>query len=300
MIRVERALMIGLLTGGLLSGSDQDRVEHTPGGARFISFDAPGAMGTFALDINNGGLIVGRYRDQGGATHGFLRRRSGAIVTIDFPGSIFTVAAGINNRGDIVGQYSRPEDPELRHGYLLHEGQFTTLDPRGSVFTNALGVNGRGDITGRFQTEDEALHGFRLRGGAFKTFDFPGAAQTHMHRSNNAGTIVGAFVDADDHPHLFVARHGNFETLPIPASKSVAREQADINAYGDVVGAYCNGEPPCTATHGFLWIDQDERFERIDVPDAISTATFGMNDARDIVGGYLDENGVNHGFLMSR
>jgi len=201
MRRIKSVFLVGLMASGQLSGcSDRDAttLPAEPEAAAppaqdllrrggLITFDAPGAIGTFALDINDAGAIVGRYKTGDGVVHGFLRPRSGAIVTIDVPGSSFTTAKGINTGGDIVGQYGVPEDPNVVHGFLLQNGKFTRLDAPGSTFTNAIGINDRGDITGRFEAEDQQFHGFRLRRGTFTTFDFPGAKDTQLYRSNDAG-----------------------------------------------------------------------------------------------------------------
>jgi hypothetical protein len=58
-----------------------------PPAATFISFDVPGSTGTFPLDINADGDIVGRY-GSGGRTHGFVRTADGAFTTIDYPGAL--------------------------------------------------------------------------------------------------------------------------------------------------------------------------------------------------------------------
>jgi hypothetical protein len=318
MRRIKSVFLVGLMASGQLSGcSDRDAttLPAEPEAAAppaqdllrrggLITFDAPGAIGTFALDINDAGAIVGRYKTGDGVVHGFLRPRSGAIVTIDVPGSSFTTAKGINTGGDIVGQYGVPEDPNVVHGFLLQNGKFTRLDAPGSTFTNAIGINDRGDITGRFEAEDQQFHGFRLRRGTFTTFDFPGAKDTQLYRSNDAGMVVGGYFGDDDRTRLFVLSGGEYRTLSIPAAGQVSLEQADINVDGDVVGAYCDEEPFCTALpgvsiHGFLLSDHGRRFTRIDVPGATGTATYGSNELGDLTGGYFDEAGVAHGFLLT-
>src|ERR1700720_4218064 len=52
----------------------------------FASFDVPGATLTVLNDVNNSGVIVGRYNDQNGA-HGFVLNQS-VVATIDFPGAV--------------------------------------------------------------------------------------------------------------------------------------------------------------------------------------------------------------------
>jgi probable HAF family extracellular repeat protein len=45
-----------------------------------------------------------------------------------------------------------------------------------------------------------------------------------------------------------------------------------------------------------LW-DQG-RLTRFDVPNSVATAAFGINDKGQITGGYADEAGSGHGFLL--
>lgn len=68
-------------------------------------FDYPDAAFTQAWDVNEGGDLVGVYRDAAGRIHGYLRSADGEFTSIDFPGATLTRAFGINNRGDIVGTY---------------------------------------------------------------------------------------------------------------------------------------------------------------------------------------------------
>ena len=64
------------------------------------------------------------------------------FATIDFPGGTRTRAAGLNGHGDIVGDYF--DSNNVRHGYLLSQGQFTSFDPPGSIQTRGLAINNRG------------------------------------------------------------------------------------------------------------------------------------------------------------
>lgn len=312
MKRLARGLLAGFLSVGLLGGcseGDDPTLTAAPSPAGpaepnlvfgdVISFDVPGATSTVALDINDPGVIVGRYRS-GGVVHGFIRGETGEITTIDVPGSVFTVTAGINDQGDIVGQYSSEEDPDVRHGFLLRDGQFTTLDPDGSNFTNALGINELGDITGRFflaEGDDGAPHGFRLRQGAFTVVNAPGAVATHVWRSNNFGRMVGAYVDAAGRPRAFITSGHEFRTLRGPRGNPISTDNGDINSRGDVLASFCDGQE-CSSSHGLLFTDDGRTLTVIDVPGATSTTTFGMNELGDLVGFYTDTDGVNHGFLM--
>lgn len=275
--------------------------------ASFTSLLVPGATGTLPLDINDHGVIVGRY-GSAGRTHGFLRDAAGVYTTIDFPGANFTVAAGLNDSGVVVGWYTFPAAPTVRHGFVLKEGLFTSFDPPGSTFTNVLGINARGDISGRFCTlalcrvpGSGDFHGFFLHGGAFTTIDVPGAHETNAFKVNARGAIVGGFGDVSGGERLFVLRSDAFTTFALPNGKPITQDNGGMNARGDIVGTYCDVALPCvigvTGTHGFFLSDGE--LTPIDFPGALATAAAAVNARGDIVGGYVNASGQSRGFLLS-
>jgi len=145
--------------------------------------------------------------------------------------------------------------------------------------------------------------GFRLRHGAYAMIEFPGAVETNAWRSTNAGVILGLYIDADDRSRLFLARGDKLSALKLPIENPLASENGDINSRGDVVATYCD-ESPCTwlsqDSHGLLMSIHGHGFSTIDVPGATNTAAIGLNEHGDLVGGYVDADGVAHGFLMPR
>lgn len=274
----------------------------------FTTIDIPGATSTVALDVNDAGDVVGSYL-VAGRTRGFLLDRNGQLYWIDFPGAVFTRAAGINARGEIVGTYRLPADPpNARHGFLFSEGLFTTIDPPGAVFTNPLGISEWGDVVGRFclttpcQPHGPNVHGFLLSDGEFTTIDVPGARGTNAWKINGRGDVVGGYTDADGKGLVFLLERHNarFTTIDLPAVVEISVDNGGINSRRDVVGTYCD-IAPCTGesldSHGFLL--SGGRSTTIDVPGAIRTIAFGINERGDIVGGYADGAGF-HGFLLSR
>ena len=124
----------------------------------YTTFDVPGATDTFALGINDSGLIVGFYYDAAGG-HGFLLQQ-GTYTTLDVPGASRTYGSGINDAGQIVGFYL--DAAFTYHGFLLDQGSYTTLDAPGSGSTFAQGINASGQIVGSYST-GTAAHGFLAR-----------------------------------------------------------------------------------------------------------------------------------------
>ena len=79
--------------------------------------DPVGSTGTILFGNNEQNLMVGRYSDAAGATHGILfLPSSNRFVVFDFPGSTFTSLNGINRTGQICGRYV--DSAGTAHGIL--------------------------------------------------------------------------------------------------------------------------------------------------------------------------------------
>jgi uncharacterized protein DUF3466 len=284
-------------------------VAASAGAQTLTTIDVPDASAAVALDINDAGVIVGRYLSSiDGQTHGFLRTSRGDLRSIDVPGAIFTVAAGINNDGYIVGQFRLATDsPRVRRGFLLSEGGFKEIDPPGALFTNVLGIGEGGAIVGRYCTtvaspctpNSRTVHGFLLVDGVYTTIDVPGALGTNAWSISPGGTILGGYTGADGSTNLFLLTSDGFSDVTGPPGTSVELDKGGLNPEGDVVAAYC--DTTCVATgadfHGLLI--GGHRSVTVDVPGARSTILFGTNARRDLVGLYIDGSGATHGFLIA-
>ena len=77
---------------------DSDGTIHGP-------IDPAGSTGTIIFGNNDSNLMVGRYTDSGGLTHGLLFIPPNRYITYDYPGTTFTSLNGINAQGEIVGRY---------------------------------------------------------------------------------------------------------------------------------------------------------------------------------------------------
>jgi probable HAF family extracellular repeat protein len=92
---------------------------------------------------------------------------------------------------------------------------------------------------------------------------------------------------------LLLAADYQFVKIHVP--KSIETEANAINARGDIVGSYTDGDG---LHHGFL-LHKGE-FTTIDVPGAAETgAARGINARGDIVGNFDDAGYTTHGFLLS-
>jgi hypothetical protein len=211
----------------------------------------------------------------GTTSHGFLVTR-GEFATINHPratrvpampnGQAGTATLGINDRGQILGIYEG-RDRVIRHFVSDRRGNFTRIGEARSLppgqFDEYVDINNRGEIVGFYNDAQGATTtGFlRTRRGRFVDLVVPGSQLTGPLKLNDRRQVVGIYLDADAKPNP-------------------------------------DGILPPGVLHGFLW--DDGEFDTIDVPGAAATAALGINNRRQVVGSYIDNDGAYHGFVRDR
>ncbi|HYL64930.1 MAG TPA: chitobiase/beta-hexosaminidase C-terminal domain-containing protein [Candidatus Methylomirabilis sp.] len=247
-------------------------------------FDAPGAgtsknEGTFAVSINDGGVIAGVVSDSVNAQHGFVRAANGTITEFDVP------AAPTNT---------------------THRG------------TSPTDINASGVISGMYETVDTVRHGFvRAADGTITTFDVPGAgtgstAGTIPLRINSGGDVTGFYIDASHLSHAFVRFANGTITAPIDAPgagtggvpkgfKFGGTIAVAIDTAGDIAGIYADTN---SVNHGYIRT-ANGTITSFDAPGVGTAGTFpgtnptSMNAGGDIAGFYADASGTNHAFVRN-
>jgi uncharacterized membrane protein len=242
------AQALGINADGVIAGYYGDTSGAFHGFVRdirgkFTTFDAQGAVKTFARSINNGGAVAGRYIDVNLVRHGYVRDIYGNFATFDAPGAgnghdSGTWAESINNEGAVTGYYLLDTNSP-RHGFVRdsHEN-FATFDAPGASHapgagTVAFSINDEGVVAGYFTDARFVQHAFLCdERGNFTTFDAPGAAYGTVARAINAqGLVAGYFSDEHGNAHGFVRdKYGNFKTFGALATS--------LNAKGAIAGYY--------------------------------------------------------------
>jgi uncharacterized membrane protein len=194
--------------------------------------------------------------------------------------------------------------------FLLRKGVFTPLEGlHGAARTTYTGTNNRGGFVGMYADDAGTLHGFRRdRKGRFTSIDPPGSLATFATGINDHGQVVGYYGLAGGKSQSFLRdRSGDITTVEIPGAVTTA--PFDINNRGQVVGLYgdtkpdASGSVPPNSIHGFVWSKGSVR--KIDVPGAIGTGAFDINDRGEVVGIYADPKegdpkGTTHGFRLRK
>ena len=272
------------------------RLSADPSGGKFYSIDDPGAEGgTFARSINNNSEVLGSFIDVHHAPN-YFRFGYGFYKTFDFPyaGQSAANRSSWNKKEQIVGTY---RDPQGRfHGFFLSGRKSISLDFPGAAVTFASSLNDKGQIAGIYSDLHGTKHAFTYIGGKYANIDPKGMGPLTMRSVfiNNLGHIAGSYENASG-KHTYLSVNGVNLALGSP------KFHADFVATGlndkDEVVGHCLSGAPNGAAPCFLW--SRGVYKPVTLP-GVRRPMFaqGINNQRQIVGFYIDDNGEAHGFLL--
>lgn len=255
----------------------------------YTQIDYPGANMTEATGINNAGDITGLYEDSAGG-HGFLLSK-GVYTTIDYPGAQYSYLYGINDNGQIVG-LAEP----LGFVYDINTQTFTAISYPGATSTYPLAINNAGTIAGYFQ-QQKGNHlltaGFELAGSAYTLVGPLNANATYPWGISASGELVGYAYLAPTASYVdFTFAQSKFRQITIPHATFPL--VYGTNPEGSaVVGSY----EPFTGVTGFIF--RGNTLLPLSFPGSITTEAYGINDARAVVGDFIDQNNATHGFTWT-
>jgi len=183
-------------------------------------------------------------------------------------------------------------------GYLLYQGKLTTFMFPGSADTFPHNINRTGTIVGAFdKSPGTTLHAFMVHSGGFHEIKIPGfpnapAAATGV---NDFGDVAGQF--AGNGANLgFLLHQGKLTILSFPGAKG-GTFPTGLNNQGVIVGTYLLF--PDDIPHGFMW--KAGVFSNVSPLGANHSAQVRkVSNAGDIVGDYVDDKGVGHGFSFDK
>jgi predicted membrane protein len=323
LLKLRQCVVAPLCMLGLLFCAAQESAESSE--VTYLSFQVPGALGTYPMSINASMVVTGYYYVSSTVTRGFLREADGAITTFALPGSLWTRPESINDAGVITGYYEVVAGSPL--AFMRYaDGRMARLEtPAGPGLTaQPVSINAFDEIAGDYPFPNPfSTDGFtRSSAGVFTTIGFAlGAAyQTVVRGLNDSGTVVGYFA-VDSNISSFLRNPDGFSiqfNVPLDVGNDGRRETTaeSINADGVVAGRYYACLQPCTSATagGFvrspqgiftlfsppgtivgLPVELDEPFgASIAAPHQLS-----INQAGTITGSYVDAEGAQHGFVRN-
>jgi probable HAF family extracellular repeat protein len=217
-------------------------------------------------------------------------------LAVDYPGAQNTQIYALNDARQFVG--SEQASDGVWHAMFDDGSGLATLDlsPLGADVTHsfAFSINTQADIAGAFRNTT-GYHGFlRHADGSFEVIDYPGGHDTQDYGVNDHGEVIGMYTDADGVAHAFRRVDGKLSTIDLPDALETV--PLSVNNAGQIAGEMVK----TAGTAGYGYVQRaDGSFELFSNPAAPPESTFfiSINNRGEILGAYLDTDGVQHNFL---
>jgi hypothetical protein len=230
------------------------------------------------------------------------KRDDAQYTIIDDPGEGYalgqgTFAFGLNSSGAVVGYY----DDGKTHGFeRTPDGSYRTIDA-GKTGSYADDINSEGAVAGSegFYTDlrKKKCPGFLLTPkGRLKKFAPPnGEAGCYqdVFAINNSTSIIGDYKTADGLWHGYLrTKNGSIDVFDVAGDTGTYA--TDINDNGAAAGVYTDSEE----YHGYIRA-ADGSFTTFDAPGGPGCCNIAarINNAGEVQGDYLDDNGVSHALI---
>lgn len=213
-------------------------------------------VNSYALGMNDRGLVVGYYSDSSLVNHAFVYDGTSMVDlnTLIDPASGWnlSVAHSVNNKGVIAGEGYH--NNTLR-GFVLYPAQYkvTDLGTLGGTTSIGLGVSPTGSIAGAASTAT-ATHAYRTAPDAAiapaNDLGTLGGANSEGNAINTKGLVAGDAMTASGDTHAFLyPGHTPLQDLgTLGGPQSIAygiNDAKTVVGYSQLTGG--------TSAHGFEW-----------------------------------------------
>ena len=255
----------------------------------FESIDVPGVDFLAVTASSDFQDYAGNMRGPDGEKDVAFTLIDGVFTTYDFPRSQGTYFYALGNNGVAAGHYKDSEG--LFHGVILENGELRQYDFPGSVETEIYGYSdSTGALTGSFVDTSGVRRGF----SGDTIVEYPGTPETYADFVSWTGHIVGSYVDADGVYHAYMRSSvGRFLSIDLPNALNLEYFFLHgLNRARTVVGrAKAVGDVPRT------YVGSPLNLQELQVPGAVSTEGWNINEDGSVVGHYDSADGRRHGFI---
>ena len=255
----------------------------------FESIDVPGVDFLAVTASSDFQDYAGNMRGPDGEKDVAFTLIDGVFTTYDFPGSQGTYFYALGNNGVAAGHYK--DSDGLFHGVILENGELRQYDFPDAVETEIYGYSdSTGALTGSFVDTSGVRRGFS--GDAI--VEYPGTPETYADFVSWTGHIVGSYVDADGIYHAYMRSSvGRFLSIDLPNALNLEYFFLHgLNRARTVVGrAKAVGDVPRT------YVGSPLNLQELQVPGAVSTEGWNINEDGSVVGHYDSADGRRHGFI---
>lgn len=314
--RFNRTIYVLLLLGGIAAAFPAQAAYQ------YTTIDYPGALCTSVWGINNSGDVLGTAAfsvDCSGTAFAFVYQSKKGTITVlpTVPGAVATGAIGINQAGLIVG--SAGDGTSTNDvGFILDKGAFTFFAHPGSLLTQGRAIGNSGVVTG-YSIDSAGINVpfiYDPKHNTYIDFTVSGATPGFFNVAqgiNGKGDVVGSFrLDPDAvfpgslfGPYGFLRdKRGVITLFRVNGYRTRARgitESGRIAGFltDDALGEKARGfVVTLTSRGGFQSLTVSDA-DLLDVPGSVLTIVEGINDVGLVSGGWIDANGVSHGFLAT-
>lgn len=282
-IRFQLFAAIALISTGAVNGATY----------RVQLLDPPGAVGGFAFDINDSGVVVGEVRSSD-ARSGLVWEPSGiyhVVPSRELRGGL--TLRGINSLGSTVGKDYGEQVWQEEVIVREVDGQIHYMELPSDFYSPSFDdIDDFGKTIGNFQQPGGEWSSFIWAPGEAPRvlYDLPDPPSgchpfncvTGVRRINNEDWILGSITDdnLDHHGFLYRLSDGFTERIDYPDARSTSLR--GMNDYGDIVGSAVMPSGP-----GIDFLRHaDGTYELLAFPDFWQFSLQGINNHGDLVGDY--------------
>jgi uncharacterized membrane protein len=221
------------------------------------------------------------------------------FIPVSVCDTCWTLPYGINDEGQISGSFF--DAAGMTRAFVKTGDRYEVVNIPGATFSELFRISDSGTAVGDYADAKGIYHPFTRNpegtlnllpgcsgatfSGAIDIFDDDKAILGYC--TNDPAQTVG-FVG-------YILKHGKYVTAAFPERNVINTFYVDVNKRGDLVGSFETGT--VTDEHGFHR-SPDGKWTQIDYPGSKQTEVFQIDDHGEMLGRYMDQNGINHGFFL--
>lgn len=240
------------------------------------SYAGPGI--TQVTGVNDNGWMTGAIVAPDGSAQSFVRDASGNYTLFSVNSAFATQGRGLNNANTVAG-FTNDSSGAIQSRLEFTraaDGTITTLanpNTAADLVGIAQGINNNGALAGDFITGNR-IDGFILDGASFTDLSLAGY-NVRARSINDNGEVAGFVTGAAGEEGFLWSSGGGFTLFNAPGAPSGYTAFEGVNDSGMVSGVYTDGSGD---THAFVFNPNSSTWTTINVPGAVNSEAFGINN----------------------
>jgi uncharacterized membrane protein len=237
---------------------------------------------------------IGAARSDAAAPTDHLR-----FIPVSVCDTCWTLPYGINDEGQISGSFF--DAAGTTRAFVKTGDKYDVVNIPGATFSELFRISDSGTAVGDYADADGIYHPFTRNpdgilnllpgcpdatfSGAIDIFDHDKAILGYCTKDPAQTTVFVGYILQD----------GHYVTGAFPGANVINTFYVYMNNRGDLVGSFETGT--VAHEHGFLRTP-DGKWTQIDFPGSLQTEVFQIDDNGEMLGRYMDQDGIDHGFFL--